>query len=481
MTGAMSRLLGFLWPRSLAARLALLLLLALAAAQFTLIAVLRLREDGVVEAIGHGQALNQTVTLARLLNVYPAAEGGTLAAAFGSHQSCVSLSSEPPAGRVMSDAESRLANMIKPMLHGVNAGEPQAAIDSSPPHSAACTDSGRFARASDGDGGHGDHGGPGIGDGLLPYTTVSMTVPLADGRWLTTRTGVETPGGWNGTTFLSFVVSSLAVAAVAVAAVRAQTRSLRALADASERFGRGESPPPLSTRGPSEVAAASQAFNTMQERLGAYLRDRLRLLAGISHDLRTPLTTLRLKAEFIDDAAVRDGIVATIDELTTICESTFAFSRAEATTEATRDVDLSELVGEIGGELRAAGNDVTEEPSPPLVHACRPVAMKRAVRNLVENAVRYGKRARVRVEDRRDGVAILVEDDGPGLPEDKVEDAFKPFVRLEPSRSAETGGIGLGLSIARSIVKAHGGELSLVNRPEGGLSAVIALPRGRAA
>jgi signal transduction histidine kinase len=468
--------LGRLWPRSLAARLALLLLLALGAAQIGLIGVFRLREDSVVEAVGHSQALNQTVTLARLLSIYPTADSTRLASAFGSRQTCASISSDPPPARAMSPAEAALAEMIQRMLHGVNIGPPQAAIVSSAPHAAGCADDGLFARGHDG---AGDSAAP-SDEGLPLYTTVSVSAPLADGRWLTTRTGVEAPGGWNRTTLISFLVSSLAVAAAAVLSVRAQTRSLRALAEASERLGRGESVAPLATRGPSEVAAASRAFNTMQDRLGAYLRDRLRLLASISHDLRTPLTTLRLKAEFIEDAGVRDGIVATIDELTTICESSFAFSRAEATTEATQNVDLTALVRDIAWEFTAVDKRVVAAPSPALVYPCRPVAIKRALRNLIENAVRYGGGARVRVENRRDGVAILVEDDGPGLPAEQVEDAFQPFVRLEPSRSAETGGLGLGLAIARSIVKAHGGTLTLANRPEGGLRAEIALPRGAA-
>ena len=474
----MSALLRRLWPGSLAARLALLLLAALAMAQLALIGVLRLREDRVVEAIGHGQALSQTVTLARLLSVYPAAEGATLAAAFGSGQSCASLANEPPPARAMSDAEANLARMITPMLHGLRVGAPQAAIESSAPRSSACTDSNRFARSrGEGKGDADGHADAGPGDGLLPLTTVSMTLPLADGRWLTTRTGVETPGGWNEATLVSFLVSSLAVAAVAVLAVRTQTRSLRALAQASERFGRGESTPPLSTSGPSEVAAAAQAFNTMQERLGDYLRDRLKLLASVSHDLRTPLTTLRLKAEFIEDAPTRDGLIATVDELTTICESTLAFSRAEATAEATSEVDLAAMAAQVAQELRAADMDVVAAPAPPLPYACRPVALKRALRNLVENAVRYGGAARLRAEKRADGVALIVEDDGPGLPAESIEEAFKPFVRLEPSRSLETGGLGLGLAIARSIVKAHGGALTLANRPQGGLRAEIALPR----
>ena len=463
-----------LWPRSLAARLALLLLLALAAAQLALIGVFTLREDSVVEAVGHSQALNQTVTLARLLSIFPAGDADTLASAFEQRQTCATITPGAPPPREMSAAEASLAEIVAHMLHGLDVGAPRAAIVSSPPHVAACADDRRFAREP----GYSGDSGPGFDDALPLYTTVSISVPLADGRWLTTRTGVQSPGGWNGTTLLSFLASSLAVALAAVLFVRAQTRSLRALADASERFGRGEAVTPLSTCGPSEVAAAAQAFNTMQERLSAFLRDRLRLLASVSHDLRTPLTTLRLKAEFVEDADVRDGVIATVDELTTIVEATLAFSQAEATTEATGNVDLAAMAADMAAELRAVGQDATAAPSPSLVYACRPVALKRALRNLAENAVRYGARAHLSVERRPGAAVIMVDDDGPGLPPDRIEDAFKPFVRLEVSRSAETGGLGLGLAIARGIVQAYGGKLTLTNRPGGGLRAQIALPLG---
>jgi signal transduction histidine kinase len=290
------------------------------------------------------------------------------------------------------------------------------------------------------------------------------------------RTVVAAPGGWSRATLMSFLLSCLTVTVVAIIAVRTQTGSLRALADASERLGRGETVAPLMTSGPSEVAAATRAFNTMQERLSLFIRDRLKLLAGISHDLRTPLTTLRLKAEFIEDETVRDDIVATIEELTVIAEATLAFTRAEATTEATEAIDLRGLVGEVTEAFRLGGADVVVAPFPSVIYPCRPVALKRALRNLIENAVRYGGNALVSAVAQQDAVTIAVEDDGPGLPPDQIEDAFQPFVRLEPSRSTETGGIGLGLAIARSIVKAHGGTLTLTNRPEGGLRAEIRLP-----
>jgi signal transduction histidine kinase len=465
-----------LWPRSLAGRLVLLLVAALAAAQLALVFMLRSQQDNIVEEMAHGQALSQAVTLARLLTTYPANEGETLAKAFGSRESCARISAGPRSDRSMTTAEQHLADLLAVMLHGVKAGAPQAAIEPIGHHEHPCGDAVRPHGA-----GHTEGAGKRAGEPFLVdrsrTAAVAMTVPLPDQRWLTVRTTVAVPGGWSRATLMSFLLSSLAVAVVAIISVRTQTRSLRALADASDRFGRGETVAPLMTAGPSEVAAATRAFNTMQERLSLFIRDRLKLLAGISHDLRTPLTTLRLKAEFIEDEAVRDGIVATIDELTVISEATLAFTRAEATTEATEAVDLHNLVEEIVEALCLAGADVIVAPFPSLMYACRPVALKRALRNLIENAVRYGGNARVSAVTQQAAVTMAVEDDGPGLPADQIEHAFEPFVRLEPSRSTETGGIGLGLAIARSIVKAHGGTVTLANRPEGGLRAEIRLPR----
>ena len=466
-----------LWPRSLAGRLVLLLVAALAAAQFALVFILRSQQDNIVEQMAHGQALTQTVALARLLMTYPAGDETTLADAFGSRESCARISAGPPPERSMTIAEQHLAELLAIRLHGVKAGLPQVAIEPIGHHEHPCDD--RALR----------HHGPEHGDdagkrpGRPPFrvdhvraAAVAMTVPLPDQRWLTMHTVVEAPGGWSRAALLSFLLSCLAVTVVAVVAVRTQTRSLRALADASDRLGRGETVASLMTAGPSEAAAATRAFNTMQERLSLFLRDRLKLLAGISHDLRTPLTTLRLKAEFIEDETVREGIVATIDELIVIAEATLAFTRAEATTEATETIDLHNLIGEATEAFCLAGADVVVAPLPSLTYPCRPVALKRALRNLIENAVRYGGKARVSAVIDQAAVTIAVEDDGPGLPPDQIEDAFQPFVRLEPSRSTETGGIGLGLAIARSIVRAHGGSLMLVNRPEGGLRAEIRLP-----
>jgi signal transduction histidine kinase len=215
----------------------------------------------------------------------------------------------------------------------------------------------------------------------------------------------------------------------------------------------------------------------MHDRLQRFVQDRTRMLAAISHDLRTPLTSLRLRAEFVDDEETRTKILETLDEMERMTEATLTFAREEARREDTRTVDLAALVESLCEDLRDLGMDVTYSGPSRLLYPCRSVSLKRALRNLIENAVGYGRRARVGLEQTATEVPIVIDDDGPGIPEADFERVFAPFVRLEESRSQETGGIGLGMAIARSIVRGHGGDITLANRPEGGLRATLHLPR----
>lgn len=477
----MTHVQGGPWPKSLASRLTLFLVIALALAQAGLTVFLSTQRDRVVEGLLHSQALNQTVTLTRLLNQYPQSESDHLAAAFGSRGLCAWVRREAPTEHSMTAQERQLALTLTGMLHGLSlSSSPLVSIQPATDERRHCDDTDSTDPSSSKPE---DHGADRPDDNTFfaseRAAALAMDVPMADGRWLSVRTRVDLPPDFDPVTIVSFLFSSLAVAIVVALVVRHQTRSLRALADASNRFGRGETVPALPSSGPVEVSTAIHAFNTMQSRLSEFIRDRLRLLASISHDLRTPITTLRLKAEFIDDQGVRDDLIKTIDELATICEATLAFTRAEATSEDTKVLDMSELLREVEQEFVLAGRPVEEARMDAVPCACRPVALKRAIRNLIENAIRYGHRAKVSVLDEVGHVIIRVDDDGPGIPSEKIEAAFEPFVRLETSRSTETGGLGLGLAISRSIVAAHGGKLQLQNLAGGGLRAEIALPSTR--
>jgi len=258
--------------------------------------------------------------------------------------------------------------------------------------------------------------------------------------------------------------------------VRRITRPLSEIALAAERLGRDVQAPPLPERGASEVRRAAQAFNRMQTRLRGLIDGRTRMLAAISHDLRTPITRLRLRAELIDDEEQREKTLADLSEMEKMIASTLAFARDDAQTEPRETVDLASLLQSVCDDLSDAGRDCTFEEALPTPYVCRPLALRRALTNLVENAVAYGARARAALIKEVSRIVIRIDDDGPGIPEAELGQVFEPFYRLERSRSRETGGTGIGLCVVQSVAQAHGGEVRLSNRPEGGLRAELILP-----
>jgi signal transduction histidine kinase len=214
----------------------------------------------------------------------------------------------------------------------------------------------------------------------------------------------------------------------------------------------------------------------MQERLKRFIDDRTRMLAAMSHDLRTPLTRLRLRAEFVEDPEQQQKMLAELDEMAAMVDATLAFAREDAKDEDARRVDLGELVASICDDAVDANEDVTFEPAPRCEILGRPIALRRAITNVVGNAVKYAGGARVRVVARSTEFIIEIDDDGPGIPEHERERVFAPFYRIETSRSRVTGGTGLGLAVARSIVHAHGGDIRLAGREGGGLRVTILMP-----
>lgn len=264
-----------------------------------------------------------------------------------------------------------------------------------------------------------------------------------------------------------------------VLSIRRITRPIDRLAAAAEAFGRGEGAPPIPVTGPEEIRRAIEAFNDMRERLSRFVLDRTRMLAAVGHDLRTPITSMRLRAEFIEDEETRARILASLDEIQQMAEAALAFAREEVTSEPMRTVDLSALVQTVCEDQADMNRDVVYEEQARILYKCRPHSLTRAVRNLVENAVIHGKHARVSLNGPPQSIHITIDDDGPGIAASDMSRVFAPFVRLDESRGQETGGIGLGLAIARSIVRGHGGDILLQNRPEGGLSATIQLPLNR--
>jgi signal transduction histidine kinase len=314
--------------------------------------------------------------------------------------------------------------------------------------------------------------------GFAGFRDLQVAIPLSDGQWLSFATALPAGGpAYSAQFLLSMSVMALIILAVSVWAVRRVTAPLASLATAAERLGHDVNAPPLSETGTTETRQAARAFNDMQTRLRSLIENRTRLLAAISHDLRTPLTLLRLRAETVENVEERDRMLSTIAEMDTLIGTTLQFARDDSASEPRRQTDLAALVGSVVDEMRDAGKPVRMQPAASIPYPCQPAALKRAVRNLLDNAVKYGKAGSVRLQLSPRWVEIDVDDDGPGIPEAEFARVLEPFYRLEASRSGETGGVGLGLAIAQSIVQAHGGKLTLSNRPAGGLRASVLLPR----
>jgi signal transduction histidine kinase len=266
---------------------------------------------------------------------------------------------------------------------------------------------------------------------------------------------------------------------LSVLGIRRLTAPLRTLARAAERLGRDVNAPPLEERGAADVRQTLRAFNEMQARIQRFIEDRTRMIAAISHDLRTPITRLRLRAEFVEDAEQQAKMLADLDAMETMIRATLGFAREEANQEPRCDLDLVALLRAICEDSPGACLTVEPAGTGTLTINGQPVALRRGFGNLIDNAVKYGHRARVRLSNGGDGAIVEIDDDGPGLPEEELERVFKPFYRVEQSRSRDTGGTGLGLSVARTVFRAHGGDVVLSNLSGGGLRATVTLPRQR--
>ena len=439
-----------LLPRSLGGQLALLLVAALVAAQALGLALFAQERGSAYRAAYREGAAARLASLVRLIEDSPPELHARIAATASTALLRVALADAPQeegsAGPGADAVSASLAAALSRPPSDVRveiAGEPWWRGDDPPP---------RRPR------------------------WLGVSVKLENGRWLNAATGRPRVPPLGGAVLAALVLSAVAVTATAALAARRLSRPLRRLADAADRLGRGEPVEALPEDGPEETRRTVRAFNQMRERLHRLMHDRTITLAAIAHDLRTPITTLRLRAEFVDEDT-RARMIETLDEMQAMAEAGLAFAKGDAAGEPTHPTDLVALVESVAEDLAAQGLGVTmEDGADRAVLPCRKGALRRALTNLIENAVRYGGAARVRVAREAGEVRVTVDDDGPGIPPGELERVFEPFVRLDPSRSRDTGGAGLGLSIARSTVRAHGGDVRLENREGGGLRAVVALP-----
>jgi signal transduction histidine kinase len=306
-----------------------------------------------------------------------------------------------------------------------------------------------------------------------------VAVHHPDGRWYEVRVGwarSERILIWQlvAQTLVLYIVVLIPV----LLAGRRIARPLRKLAHATRQFRPGGEAEPVEERGPSDVRAVIAAYNALSLRVNAMLDEKDRMLGAIGHDLRTPLAALRVRIESVEDEDDRARMADTIDEMNRTLDDILSLARLGRPSEPLTEVDVAALIDAVVEDFRDLEYPVTfDEDTPRLTMRLRPSLMRRAVRNLIENAVKYGEVAEVRLVPGADRIAIEVADRGPGIPAEQLENVFDPFTRLEQSRNRETGGIGLGLALARAIVRDAGGDIALTAREGGGLVSTIGLPR----
>lgn len=311
--------------------------------------------------------------------------------------------------------------------------------------------------------------------------SILTQVRLRDGTWATFDaqiTPAEATLPWR--LLLTLAILLAAVLLLSYVAVRWVTRPLHVLASAADELGRDIHRLPLPEDGPVEVSRAAHAFNTMQSRLVRMIEDRTRILAAMSHDLKTPITRMRLRSELLDDDDLRAKFERDLKEMEAMVTETLEFMRGLGRREPAQPLDVSALVEILQAENEDMGRTVTVTGKASKPYVGSPALLKRCVGNLIDNAVLYGGRADVTVAEETDGLIIRIRDHGAGIPDDQLEKVFEPFHRLEGSRNRETGGTGLGLSIAREIARIHGGDVRLRNHAQGGLEATLTLPRTQA-
>jgi signal transduction histidine kinase len=306
---------------------------------------------------------------------------------------------------------------------------------------------------------------------------LTVALKLAGGKFAmvearTFKPSLHIPGD----VWVSIAMLFAVTAAFSVWAARLALTPVRMLASAADRLSRNLEEPPLPEEGAQEIREAAHAFNRMQDRLRRHVRTRALAFAAMSHDMRTPLTRMRLRLESLSDEALLGKLSHDLDEIEALTKSALAVTRELSQDEAPAPVDLRALVDSVVGDFVALDHAIAVSGNARPMEA-RPRALKRALGNLLDNAVTYGREVSVAISDANGHAVVVVSDRGPGIPEAEIEKVFAPYYRIEGSRSRETGGTGLGLAIAKDIVEAHGGQLKLANRAGGGLEATVLLPR----
>jgi signal transduction histidine kinase len=462
-----------LLPRSLFSRMVLVLLGGLLVAQLLSFAI-HMHERGVLIAQASGmQSAQRIADIVRLLEPMTPEERRKIVRVLSAPPLTISLERGPLVASREDGGNGARAALFAAMLGQFLAdGRPVSVIVT---ESAPLVPG--MKRGFKGGEGH-EGWMPMVRHAEQPGISFVAQLRLQDGALATFDTRQpQATASWPYRLLLSIVVLLVAVIAVSLLAVRWVTRPLKALADAAEELGKNINRPPLQEKGPLEVVRAARAFNTMQSRLAGYIRDRMRVLAAMSHDLKTPVTRLRLRSELLEDAQLRAKFTADLQEMESMVASTLDFLRGMESGEEARPVDIMALLESVQADMMETGGKIIIHGKTFAPYPGQPQALKRCLVNLIDNAIKYGGSATVAVDDNADRLELRIADEGPGLAPEELEKVFDPFYRVEGSRNRDTGGTGLGLTIARNVAQAHGGSLVLHNRAAGGVEAVLVLPR----
>lgn len=459
-------------PRSLFAQVMAALTLGLVVSHLAGWWIYSLDREQAVRAVGGFATAERIVNLTKLVRDTPVEWRGRIIAAMGDHAFRVTLTGKP-AKLPMSVEGAQAALAIESYLRAQSSFAPGRS-----PEVAVWEPSEPSERRQPPMLTHEAmmHGPGAIGPFRI-FRNVQVAMPIATDEWLVFLTVLaQDAPARSRQFFISMGLMAIILALVSYWAVRRVTAPLGTLANAAERIGEDINAPPLPETGAAEVDQASRAFNAMQARLRNLIETRTIMLAAISHDLRTPLTLLRLRTETIEDDAERDKILATIADMDAMLTANLHFARDATSGEQMRKTDMTALLESVVHDMMDAGLPVTLAQAPPIVSACQPGALRRVLANLLDNAIKYGGAARAAIRLAERDIEIVIDDDGPGIPADERERVFEPFYRLDRARSEATGGSGLGLAIARSIVHAHGGRIVFTNRTNGGGRVMLAFP-----
>ena len=459
-----------LLPRSLYGRLVLVLLGGLLAAQAITFYINRSERDQLLYRAGGMRLAQRIVDIVKLLDTLPNADRQKVAALFSTPPLRLTLGASP----LPAEAESEDADFRQAMFRNIL----QRALGDAARISISRGSSAPLPDLPAGMSGRHRQGGPGVPGHDAPRPSLLVQLPLSDGMLVNFDTTLS-PQATDlplrlALTLLVLVVS---VALLSLLAVRWLTGPLSALARAADQLGEDIDRPPMAESGPTEVRRAARAFNTMQQRLSRFIAERTRILTAMSHDLKTPITRLRLRAEMLEDDTLRQKFGRDLDEMQAMVQESLEFMRDSSATEAIQALDLQALLESMQTDYRDSGHSVDIEGRVDGRCAARPLALRRCLGNLLDNALRYGERADISIDNRDDSIILHIRDRGPGIPEAELAQVFEPFFRGEASRNRETGGTGLGLGIARNIARAHRGDISLHNLAGGGLEATLRLPR----